>query len=234
MQKSFLALSIVLPTYNERDNLARFIPEIESGFSGTDFEIIIVDDNSKDGTRDLVRAFTEQFGNIVFIERPRLLGIGSALRDGYNRAHGEYILSSDADLSFSVADMRFLYQKMQENYDMVLGYKVPLPDAKRGFKDWGSIIGNWIVRKVTRMMGFRNFNTNFRIFKRSVWQKLETREDRNFFLLETVLKAKKARARITEIPVTFYDRKFGATKLNFFKEALPYFFKLIRYTFFVK
>lgn len=232
MHEPNLSLSIVLPTYKEKENLQTLIPDIEKKFQEIFFEIVIVDDNSQDGTKELVSEFQRQFNNIQIIERSGLLGIGSALREGYNKAQGEYILSSDADLSFSVEDMQALYKKIQEDYDMVLGYKVPLPDAKLGFKDWGSIVGNFIVRNLTRRMGFKNFNTNFRIFKKLLWQKLNTKEDRNFFLFETILKAKKEQANITEIPVTFYDRKFGATKLNFLKEAPKYFSKLIQYTFF--
>ena len=120
MQKPPLALSIVLPAYKECENLSIFIPEIEKGFAGIPFEIIIVDDNSKDGTNELVYRFQSQFNNIHIIERPGLLGIGSALRQGYDTAKGEYILSSDADLSFSVADMLSLFKKANEGYDMVL------------------------------------------------------------------------------------------------------------------
>jgi dolichol-phosphate mannosyltransferase len=234
MQNSNLALSIVLPTYKERENLETFIPDIEKGFSNISFEIVVVDDNSKDGTSELIEKFKQEYGNIQIIERSGLLGIGSALREGYNKAKGEYILSSDADLSFSVKDMQALLEKIKQGHDMVLGYKVPLRDAKSGFKDYGSAVGNWIVRLVTRGSSLKNFNTNFRIFKNSLWKQLSTLEDRNFFLFETILKAKKNNADIAEIPVTFYDRKFGTTKLNFFKEGPRYFYKLIKYTFFSK
>lgn len=232
MQKPSLALSIVLPTYKECDNLAIFIPEIETGFLGVAFEIIVIDDNSQDGTRELAAQLQKQFNNIHLIERPGLLGIGSALRAGYNAAQGQYILSSDADLSFSVEDMRALYQKIQAGPDMVLGYKVSPPGAEVRAKDRISILGNWVVRNITGMRGLKNFNTNFRIFSRRLWRDIQTREDRNFFLLETILKAKRTGAAIIEIPVTFYDRKFGQTKLNFFKEGPRYLLKLIRYAFF--
>src|SRR3989338_3374869 len=97
---STLRLSIILPSYKECDNLAVFIPQIETVFWDTQFEIIIIDDNSKNGTNELAQQFNMQYGNVRLITRPRLLGIGSALRDGYNAAQGEFIISSDADLSF--------------------------------------------------------------------------------------------------------------------------------------
>lgn len=233
-QSFAFTISIVMPAYKERENLAILIPEVEKSFAGILFEIIIVDDNSQDGTVDLLSDFQEQFGNIHVIERAGLLGIGSALRVGYNAAQGRYILSSDADLSFSAEDMCALYQKIQQGYDMVLGYKVPPRGAPIRAKDHMSVLGNWVVRHVTRLRGLKNFNTNFRIFRASLWRQITTRENRNFFLLETIIKAKRKGANITEIPVTFYDRKFGQTKLNFLKEGPRYLYKLIRYTFFAQ
>lgn len=229
-----LSLSIVIPTYKERDNLAIFIPEIEAGFTGIFFEIIIVDDNSQDGTREMVAQLQKQFTNIRIIERSCLLGIGSALREGYNIAQGDYIMSSDADLSFRVEDMLALYQKTKEGYDIVLGFKVASAAAPMRMKYCLSHFCNWIIRQISGLGGLKDFNTNFRILRASFWRKINTKEDRNFFLFETILKAKRKGAKISEIPVIFYDRKFGKTKLNFLKEAPRYFFKLICYIFFVK
>ena len=239
-------LSIILPTYQEKNNLAIFIPQIEKGFYGTSFEIIVVDDNSKDGTCELIEHFNQEFGNIRIIERGGLMGIGSALRDGYNAARGEFILSSDADLSFVVDDMTALYHKATEGHDIVLGYKVGykpldyikvekkplLVRIKHNISQKISKVGNWFVRYASGIGQLHDFNTNFRILRRVAWLQLKTVEDKNFFLFETILRARHFGFSITEIPVTFYDRKFGESKLNFLTEAPRYLTKLIRYTFF--
>src|SRR3990167_6732960 len=119
-----VSLSIVLPAYKEKENLEVLIPQIEEEFRGGSFEIIVVDDHSCDGTRELVDKLHEQYHNVRLLERPGLLGIGSALRDGYDAARGEYILSSDADIGRAADDMRALYEKICTGYDMVLGYKI--------------------------------------------------------------------------------------------------------------
>ncbi len=244
MSENAIDLSIVLPTYKEKENLSILIPQIEEGFRGISFEIIIVDDSSKDGTRELVEDLNKHYGNIKLIERSGLLGIGSALRVGYNATRGIFILSSDADLSFSVSDMQSLHKKIQEGYDIVLGYKVEYdPEGQKekkqksfsiALKNFLSELGNWLIRLLSGMGKIRNFNTNFRIIRNSTWKSIKTNEDRNFFLFETIIKAQKTGAKITEIPVTFYNRKFGQSKLNFFKEAPKYFSKLVLYTFFKK
>ncbi|MBP9869589.1 glycosyltransferase, partial [Patescibacteria group bacterium] len=118
-------LSIILPAYREKLNLEIFIPQIEAEFRDIPHEIIVVDDHSEDGTRELIESLHASSSHIQLLERPGLLGIGSALRDGYNKAQGEFILSSDADLSFSTADMRRLLEKIQQGFDIVLGYRVP-------------------------------------------------------------------------------------------------------------
>ncbi len=230
-------LSFVLPTYREKENLANLIPEIEEAFEDISHEIIIVDDNSRDGTRELVERLNAQYADIVLVERPGLLGLGGALRDGYNKARGEYILSSDAD-SFRVKDMRLLYEKILEGWDLVLGYKVYVSAEVRAqtFKEWCktyvfSEFSNAVIR-ILAGIRLKNYNTNFRIIRTSTWRKVRTKEVRHFFLFEMILRAKRTGARITELPVEFHSRTFGESKVSFFKQAPAYFLKLIWYTVF--
>ncbi|MES3031017.1 MAG: glycosyltransferase [Patescibacteria group bacterium] len=241
--KPLINLSVVLPAYKEKGNLEILIPEIETEFSDIPHEVIVVDDHSEDGTREMIKGLQTRYKNIVLIERPGLLGIGSALRDGYNMSKGTYILSSDADLSFTIESMRELYGKITENatplYDVVLGYKVPKPDPSRETKiitqhmklPIGTLC-NIIVRMMSGIKGVKEYNTNFRIMRRSLWQKLHTKENRNFFLFETILQASKEGAVITGIPVTFLPRKYGFSKLNFISQAPGYFLTLLRVVWF--
>lgn len=233
-------LSIVLPTYKERENLAVLIPQIEAEFPDVSIEIVVVDDNSQDGAGELLREMNRTYQNIVFLERPGLLGIGSALRDGYNAARGEYILSSDADLSFAPQDMRRLFEKIRDGFDLVLGYRITHMPAEGGgaksFIGWLEMttispMSNFIIRVISGV-GLKNYNTNFRIIRSSTWRSFRTSEDRQFFLFETIFRAKQEGAKMTEIPVTFCPRQFGKSKVSFFKQAPGYFLKLIRYKFF--
>lgn len=238
-------LSIILPAYKERDNLAVLVPQVEEEFKNLALEVIIVDDHSMDGTRELAEEFKAKYGNVVLLERPGLLGIGSALRDGYNLAHGEYILSSDSDLSFSSGDMRRLYEKIMGGFDLVLGYKVA--DASfettktHGLGAIQAWCENYVVSPMSNVVigflsgvGLKNYNTNFRVIRASVWKRIHTEENKLFFLFETIVRAKQAGARITEIPVTFSARKFGTSKISFFKLAPKYFLLLLRILFFDK
>jgi dolichol-phosphate mannosyltransferase len=227
-------LSIILPAYKEKENLALLVPQIEEEFKNDHIEIIIVDDNSADGTRELAAELQRTYGNVILIERPGLLGIGSALRDGYNRAQGEYILSSDADLSFSPSDMRVIYTKVKSGFDLVLGYYTSVASSgSRGFNGLITVsistVSNTIMRLLAGVGNLKNYNTNFRVIRASTWKSIVTVEDRNFFLFETIYRSKQKGARITEVPVTFSARKFGESKLNFFQQAPTYFVKLISF-----
>ncbi len=232
-----VSLSIILPTYKEKENLEILIPHIEKEFQGHSLEIIVVDDHSCDGTDELVKMLNERYHNITLLERPGLLGIGSALRDGYNKAGGEYILSSDADLSFAPSDMRVLYEKIRTGWDMVLGYKISKgrgegAEVQRTLHGWieeyvTSPLSNGIIRFMSGIK-LKNYNTDFRIIRASMWKSIETVEDRQFFLFETIYRASHAGARITELPVTFSPRTFGESKVSFFKQAPKYLMKLIR------
>lgn len=238
MSTSIPELTIVLPAYKECKNLEVLIPRIETAFSDVHLEIVVVDDNSRDGTSELIGKLNQQYGNVTVLERPGLLGIGSALRDGYNKARGQYILSSDSDLSFNEHDMKRLFVKMKEGFDLVLGYKISEElegeRRKRGLHAWmeeyvTSPLSNGIIRLFCGVR-LRNYNTDFRIMRAELWNSIRTVEDRQFFLLETIIRFQQHGARITEIPVTFSPRKFGESKVSFFKQAPAYFAKLVKAT----
>lgn len=232
-----LELSIVLPTFKERENLSVFIPKIQNAFQGLSFEMIIVDDGSADGTRELIHQMNQNYKNLRLIERSKMMGIGSAIREGYNQSQGRFVLSSDADQSFLVEDMKALYQKILEGYDLVVGYRhggQAYYEAKTWttkLKHFVSSKGNWIVRNLSGIK-LHDFSANFRIIQREKWMELKTQENTNSLLFEMIVKASKKNFKMTQIPVRFQERKFGSSKLNLWKEAPKFLIKFIQYSFF--
>lgn len=229
------SLSIVLPTYNERENVRIFIPLLQEKFSKISHEIIVVDDLSPDGTGEEVLKFASQLPNIRLITRKEKTGIGSALRHGYNNANNDIILSCDSDLSFSTDDIMKLYNKIvNENYDLVIGsrhsqssgYETPHLGIK--LKYAVSRLGNGLLRKLFRVP-VRDFSVNCRAIRQNTWRSLVTKESGNFFLFEMIFQAQRAGARIGEVPVTFLDRKYGSSKINHAAEIPKAFLKMIIY-----
>lgn len=231
---SALALSIVLPTYNERENVRLFIPELARQFRDVAHEIIVVDDSSTDGTAEAIRSLQKRFAGIRLIERPGKLGVGSALRDGYNAARGAVILSSDADLAFDPADLRKLYQAIRGGYGLAVGSRHSASSG-RSIPTWRgrgrylvSRMGNRFLRSVFRVP-LDDFSMNCRAIRRDLWATLDTRENSNFFFYEMIILAKRASARIIGIPVAFTDRRYGTSKVNLLVEIPKACYQLIRF-----
>ena len=227
-----LSLSIVLPTYNEKENIKVFIPLLEKKFSGITHEILVVDDSSPDGTGETVMELSQRFPNVRLFVRKEKKGIGSALRYGYNQARYDIILSSDADLSLSADDLMKVYKKVGDGYDLVIGSRHS-PESfyeKRrlaiALKYIVSRLGNFALYNLFRIP-VRDFSINCRAIRKSAWQTLDTREDTNFFLFEMIFLAKQKGFRIGEVPVTFSDRKYGASKINHAIEVPKAFYKMM-------
>ena len=234
-----MRLSVIIPTYNEKTNIEILIPQIESLLQKkfkNDFEIIVVDDNSLDGTADSVIKLNKKYGNARVIVRNCKKGVGNALKEGYNNAKGDLILSTDADLSFDARDMPRLIQKIETGYDFVVGSRhiyinyYQKPNFQTKIKGFVSKYGNIMVRVISGV-DIRDFSANFRVIKRSVWSKLKISDNTNSMLLEIILKTKYKGYKIAEIPVIFKERKYGKSKLNLAKEVPKFLIKLIYYVF---
>lgn len=232
-----MKLSIVLPTYNEYDNIKILIPEIEDAFRNVMFEIIVVDDDSPDKTGEFVQELNREYGNIRLIRRTKKTGIGSALRDGYNYAEGEIILSSDADLSFSVKDMVKLANMIQEGYDLAIGCRHAITGSYYEIRNFrtalkGSIskLGNVILRILTGIE-VHDFSANFRAIRSKVWRELNLKENTNIMLFEMIIKTRYLKKKISEVPVAFTDRVHGKSKLRLSTEIPKFIIKMMYYIF---
>ncbi len=221
------SVSLIFPTYNERENLRWLIPQVEAAFAGTPCEILIVDDGSPDGTADEAEALNRTYGNIRVIRRPGRAGLGSAIRRGYDEARHDLLISCDADGSFSAHDLVRLAATAAEGYDLVLGSRHSA-GARYETPRWAitvkyciSWLGNWLLRQLLRVP-LHDFSSNCRAIRRTTWQTLQTRERTNALLLEMILQVAAVGGRITEIPVTFVDRRCGRSKLNLWVEIPIY------------
>ena len=230
-----LELSIILPTYNESKNLRVMIPKIEKVFKDFRHEIIVVDDNSTDNTIGCLKSLNKNCDTIRLVTRLDKKGIGSALCDGYDLAKGDIILSSDADLSFSVEDMLKLVEGIKAGHDLMLGCRHVIEGSyyeKKGLRTAikGSIskFGNTTLRILTGI-NIHDFSANFRAIKKSAWKNLILEEHNNLMLFEMIVKAKHKGMRISEIPVSFIDRVYGESKLKLSIEIPRFMLKMFYY-----
>ncbi len=230
-------ISIVLPTYNEKENITNLIEQIESVVKRQNLksEIVVVDDNSPDGTADAVAKLKKKYKNIKIFIREEKLGIGSAHFFGYHKANGEIIIAMDTDLSHDPNQIVDMINKINEGYDIVAGsrhikgsyYETTSPETKR--KYIASKFGNMLTTFVSRVP-IHDFTNGFRAIRKKVVENVKTESTGNSFLMEFIIKAHRKGYKVTEIPVTFKDRMFGKSKLQLEKEAWKYLRDLLKYS----
>lgn len=221
-----LRLWIIIPTYNERDNIIRLLEGLKrvlSGISGLEFRVLVVDDNSPDGTADVVRKYIESGnGFVVLIVRRGRRGLGSAVRDGMryileNDPGVEYIATMDADLSHRPEDLPILLEAA-ERADLVQGSRYV---RGGGALDWGfhrrliSWSANLLIRILYRT-GIRDHTGNYKVYSRRLAEDIVKYSRANGFeiAIETVLIARALGYRVVEAPIIFINRVGGRSKLT--------------------
>ncbi len=228
-------VSVVLSTYNERENLSKLIPLIESVLKrgGIEGEIVVVDDNSPDGTSDLVRELAKEYGNIRLLWRPGKMGPGSAHADGYKFANGSIIIGMDCDFSHNPYDIPRFVAKINDGYDLVVGsryirdgqYEVKSFQTLR--KSIASRLGNVLMRLMTRVP-LHDFTTALRAIRREVAEEVVTKSKGNSFFMEFVIKAYRRGYRTIEVPIIFRDRLVGESKLHLGRQSFTMLVDLVR------
>lgn len=221
---------VIIPTYNERENIERIIRKV---FSLTQpFHLLIVEDNSPDGTAAIVRTLMEEFpGRLFMEERKGKLGLGTAYIHGFKWALKQgydFIFEMDADFSHNPEDLIRLYQAArEEGGDLVIGSRYI---TGVNVVNWpiGRVLMSYYassyVRFITRMK-VRDTTAGFKCYRRIVLESIELDKIRFMgyaFQIEMKFTAWKLGFRILEIPIIFTDRTMGESKMSkgIFKEAI--------------
>ncbi|XP_054274245.1 dolichol-phosphate mannosyltransferase subunit 1 [Macrosteles quadrilineatus] len=215
--------SILLPTYNERENLPIIVWLITKYMdeSGYDYEIIVIDDGSPDGTLEAAKQLEKIYGSkkIVLKPREKKLGLGTAYIHGIKHATGNFIIIMDADLSHHpkfILEMIALQQK--HNLDVVSGTRYVGTGGVYGWDFRRKLISrgaNFLTQLLLRP-GASDLTGSFRLYKKDVLQKLvESCVSKGYvFQMEMIIRARQFNYSIGEVPITFVDRVYGESKLG--------------------
>jgi dolichol-phosphate mannosyltransferase len=208
---------IVIPTYNEEDNIVQLVESL----SKIDSDIIFVDDNSPDETQNIIKQLKKFNTSIFLIGREGKNGYASACIEGFLyglKNEYDYIIQMDADLSHSAEDLEKLIELSEEN-DLVIGSRYTKNGRTSG---WGlsrvllSRIAN-IFSKFYLKQDIRDLTSGFRVYRAEILQivELEQLKSEGYgFLVEILYKISKFTKKIKEVPIHFNDRKFGQSKMN--------------------
>jgi len=202
-------LSIVVPAYNEKENISILVQEIREGASvtGLPFEIIIVDDGSTDGTTDELCRLAREIPELKAVILRRNFGQTAAMKAGFDKAKGTSIRSMDGDLQNDPKDIPLMVKKIQEGYDLVSGWR---KDRKDPFwsRKLPSKIANWIIGRTTGVL-LHDYGCSLKAYRRDVAKNLLLYGELHRFI--PVL-AQQYGAKITEVPVNHRPRTRGKSK----------------------
>ncbi|XP_061591080.1 dolichol-phosphate mannosyltransferase subunit 1 [Cololabis saira] len=215
--------SILLPTYNERENLPLIVWLLVKYFgeSGLQYEVIVVDDGSPDGTQEVAKQLQRIYGEDTLLLRPRekKLGLGTAYIHGLKHATGNFIIIMDADLSHHPKFIPEFIEKQKEgNYDVVSGTRYRGNGGVYGWDLRRKLIsrGANFLTQVLLRPGASDLTGSFRLYKREVLENLVQRcvSKGYVFQMEMVVRARQLNYTIGEVPISFVDRVYGESKLG--------------------
>jgi len=208
---------VISPTYNESENIDKFTTDLLE----LDFKVLIIDDNSPDGTAEIIKRNESYKKELFLISRKGKLGYGTAVIEGFNYGinnNFDFVVQMDADLSHRKEDLLNMI-KFSNDYDIIVGSRY-VPGG--GSEGWGihrkllSKYANKLAKFVTKS-GINDMTTGFRVYKISALESIDYKNSKSngySFLVDTLNKCVKANLNIKEVPILFVDRELGKSKMD--------------------
>lgn len=212
---------VVLPTYNEAANVAEVLRRLR--LACPEAQVLVVDDNSPDGTADIVNSIAEDFAGLTLLQRTGKLGLGSAYRAGFAHglAHGfDVIAEMDSDLSHAPEVFPQLIEAIELGADLAIGSRY-VPGGSN--PDW-----SWHRKLVSRMgsryadlllgLGVADATSGYRAYRAAMLSQVNvqtTRADGYGFQIEVLYRVKRVGGAVIELPIAFFDRVRGKSKMSY-------------------
>lgn len=225
---------IVTPTYNEKDNLPKFIEAVRG--AAPEADILVVDDNSPDGTGEIADAIAKKDSHVRVLHRPGKQGLGTAYVQAFQKGLGEgyeWFLEMDADLSHDVKYLPDFFRALENGADLVIGSR-NIPGG--GVEGWGPgrhIIskGGSIYSRAILGIGIKDLTSGYKAFTRRALEAIDLptiKSNGYSFQIEMNFRVLRKGLKITEVPIIFVDRQVGKSKMSrkIFVEAMGVVWKL--------
>jgi len=203
------ALSVVVPLYNEEESVGALVEAVRVALGGHgSWELVLVDDGSRDGTAAVAHSLAAADGRIRLMQLARNYGQTQAMQAGFDAAEGDVVVSMDGDLQNDPLDIPALVAKLDEGFDLVAGYRERRQDKliTRKVPSW---VANRLIRAITGVQ-IRDNGCSLKAYRRETLNRIHLYSDMHRFL--PAVAAATAGARITEVPVRHHPRRFGQSK----------------------
>jgi glycosyltransferase involved in cell wall biosynthesis len=223
-------LSVVIPVYNEKATVREILERVRA--VNLPKEIIIVDDFSTDGTREILQELGSA-DDLKVVLQARNMGKGAALRAGFEAVTGDIVIIQDADLEYDPAEYPVLVQPILANKaDVVYGSRF-LSGPHRVLLFW-HYLGNKMLTTLSNMMtdlNLTDMETCYKVFRASLLKEIKLREDRFGFEPEFTAKIAKARCRVYEVPISYSGRDYFEGKKIGWKDGVAAIYFILKYRF---
>tara|TARA_B100000287_G_scaffold194427_1_gene183565 strand:- start:579 stop:1292 length:714 start_codon:yes stop_codon:yes gene_type:complete len=208
---------VIIPTYNESKNISILLDLL----SNLKIDILIVDDNSPDGTGKIVQKFSDNHKNINLLERPEKLGLGSAYRDGFKWAierDYKHCIEMDGDFSHTILDLQNMI-KFKDDFDLVIGSRYIEGGKTEGWSNGRKLLSMTAnnIAKIFLGIKVNDMTSGFRIYSKECLDDINyfnTTSNGYAFQIEMTYLSYLKNKTIKEVPITFYERNLGESKMS--------------------
>lgn len=227
-----MKLSVVIPVYNEKNTIEEIISRVQAVDVGIKKEIILVDDCSNDGTREILEKLTQDNIKVYFHSKNQ--GKGASLQTGFSNVEGDIILIQDADLEYDPREYSKLLEPILDGRaDAVYGSRF-LGGPHRVLFFW-HYVGNKILTtlsNITSNLNLTDMETCYKVFKREILDKITLKSKRFGIEPEITIKLAKMKCRIYEVPISYSGRDYSEGEKIGWKNGVSAIFHIFKYKFF--